>query len=69
MFYQYSNLIMFAETAETRRRLLMYVKVYFTSVHLMVHYISVNIHLTHEYGTHYSKMKIPAINRYTSLLA
>jgi len=30
----------------------MYVKAYFTSRHLLVHYISVNIPLMHRYRTH-----------------
>lgn len=63
-----STLIIFAEAAETRRRLLMYTEVYFKSVYLLLHYVRVNILLMYEYETHGSKMQIPAINRYTSVL-
>jgi len=46
IFYQYScnsTLLMVAEVTETCRRLIIYVKAYFTIVHLLVHYIRVNI--------------------------
>jgi hypothetical protein len=40
-----------AEANGTCKSLIIYVKAYFTSVHLLVHYISVKIALMHRYGT------------------
>jgi hypothetical protein len=36
----------------------MHVTVYFTSVHLLVHYISVNIPLMHGHGTYFASLLI-----------
>jgi hypothetical protein len=46
IFHQYyfnNNLIIVAKAIETCRWLIVYVTVYFTGLHLLVHYISVNI--------------------------
>lgn len=42
---------MLAAASETCKSLIVYVKAYFTSACLLVHYISVNIALVHRYGT------------------
>lgn len=36
----------------------MHVKVYLTSVHLLVHYISVNIPLMHRHGIYFASLQI-----------
>jgi hypothetical protein len=36
----------------------MHVKAYFTSVHLLVHYISANIPLMHRHGTYFASLLI-----------
>jgi len=43
--------MMLAEASETCKSLIIYIKAYFTSAHLLVYYISVNIALVHRYGT------------------
>jgi hypothetical protein len=43
----YSTLLKVAEAAETCRRLIIYVKSYFTNMYLLFHCTNINIPLTH----------------------
>jgi len=54
---------MMVETAETCRRLVIYVVAYFISGHLMVHYKSVNISLMHGYGKYSINKHYTTYNR------
>jgi hypothetical protein len=54
---------MVVEAAGTCRCLVIYVIAYFTSLHLLVHYKSVNIFLMHVYGTYSVNIHYTTHNR------